>query len=475
MFISMRPLREQVWLAVSALFALASGACSGSDAGPSSNTSGAAGASPVAGAPAMSSGGMSGSSGASVGGSGGAVAGQACASCATSACGDAVIACRDSAACAPWFSCLEACNSSECISACDREHAEVSRLYYPVYACLCQQCGTQCSVAESCTKQCVDTDALPPTSAAPSTLAATGLFTGSTATLSTRVRHFVPKYPLWSDGADKDRYIYIPPCATIDTSDMDQWRFPVGTRVWKTFTVPGAPGSSGKRIETRLVHRYGEAREAWIFAAYQWDESAPDDPSKALPKPMGVSNASGTSHDIPSELECANCHAKLPSRVLGFDAFQLSQAAAGSDLDIARASELGWLSVPAPGGFAVPGTPVQQAALGYMHGNCGNCHNSNSQSPPGSPMYLRLSVSQTDYATTDVVASTVGVPTFSNDSFDADTLRVSPMNPSKSSILIRMQTRGSERQMPPLVTTSSKVADTSGGVADVTAWINSIQ
>jgi hypothetical protein len=295
-------------------------------------------------------------------------------------------------------------------------------------------------------------------------------------TLAANVRHFVPKYPLWSDGADKDRYIYIPSCSTIDTSDMDHWEFPVGTRLWKTFTVASAGVAQGVRVETRLIHRYGTGRSDWLYAAYQWDETAPDDPASATPVPAGVINANGTTHDIPSEEACVDCHGKLPERVLGFSAFQLSHDGIGNDLDIERTSNLGWLTVPAPEGFAVPGTPVQQAALGYLHGNCGGCHSDRGeQIPAASPMLLRLSVDQTDYAQTDVVATTVGIPTFNEEGVTSGTLRIAPMDPESSSMLIRMQARGTELQMPPLDTTSTKLPDTQGGVADVTAWVNSLQ
>jgi hypothetical protein len=286
----------------------------------------------------------------------------------------------------------------------------------------------------------------------------------------------VPRYPLWSDGADKDRYIYIPKCSTIDTSDMDHWEFPVGTRLWKTFAVAGSAGAADSaRIETRMLHHYGPGQGDWLFAAYQWDESAPDDPAAAVSVPGGVTSANGTDHDIPSEGECLNCHGKLRERVLGFSAFQLSHSGISDDLTIERASNLGWLTVPAPDGFEVPGTPVQQAALGYLHGNCGGCHNSNGQLPPGSPMLLRLVVDQTEYTETDLVATTVGIATFSEDAATSDMPRIAPMDPANSSVLIRMQARGTELQMPPLVTTSTKVADTSGGVADVTAWVSSLQ
>lgn len=312
-------------------------------------------------------------------------------------------------------------------------------------------------------------DALPVTSSAPRTLAETGLFS-STAPLEVapNVRHYVPKYPLWSDGAEKDRFVYIPSCSTIDTSDMDHWKFPVGTRLWKTFAVDGA------RIETRMLHRYGAAQTDWLFATYQWNEDTPDDPTMATSVPDGVTNANGTDHDIPSETQCQSCHGKLRERVLGFGAFQLSHPANGDDLTIQTLSNMGWLTVPAPEGFEVPGTPVQQAALGYLHGNCGGCHNSGAQLPPSSPLLLRLLVGQTDYAQTDIVQTSVGVATFGEPAASG-AWRIAPKDPSNSSVLTRMQARGSELQMPPLETTSSELPDTQGGVADVAAWIASLQ
>jgi hypothetical protein len=321
-----------------------------------------------------------------------------------------------------------------------------------------------------------ESDALPPTSSAPRTLAETGLFSGATPlTIAATVRRYIPKYPLWSDGADKDRYIYLPKCSTIDTTDMDHWKFPIGTRLWKMFSIaPAGEGATSKRIETRLMHRYGPAQSDWLFAVYQWSESAPDDPSAAIAVPDGVQNANGTDHDIPSETECQNCHGKLRERALGFSAFQLSHPATGDDLTIEAISNLGWLTAPAPQGFEIPGTPTQQAALGYLHGNCGGCHNSSAQLPPSNALLLRLLVGQTDYATTDIVTTTVGVATFGEPGASGP-LRISPGEPANSSVLTRMQARGNDLQMPPLETTSSELPDTAGGVSAVTAWIESIQ
>lgn len=69
---------------------------------------------------------------------------------------------------------------------------------------------------------------------------ADGLYANTaTKTLAPYVQAFSPKYPLWSDASVKNRWAYVPTCATIDTTNMDSWSFPVGTRFWKEFIVAG--------------------------------------------------------------------------------------------------------------------------------------------------------------------------------------------------------------------------------------------
>ena len=60
-------------------------------------------------------------------------------------------------------------------------------------------------------------------------------------------RPFPPQYPLWTDGADKARWIHLPQGARIDVADVDAWRFPVGTKLWKEFAW------GGRKVETRLM------------------------------------------------------------------------------------------------------------------------------------------------------------------------------------------------------------------------------
>src|SRR5690606_11039614 len=64
----------------------------------------------------------------------------------------------------------------------------------------------------------------------PGELRCTGLYSDWEArTLRCGVTAYAPGYELWSDGAEKQRYVWLPPGATIDVSDPDDWDYPVGT------------------------------------------------------------------------------------------------------------------------------------------------------------------------------------------------------------------------------------------------------
>ena len=133
--------------------------------------------------------------------------------------------------------------------------------------------------------------------------------------MATGNHRFSPQYPLWSDGAAKSRWLHIPKGRFIDGSDPDEWKFPVGTKLWKEFAF-------GARAETRFIER---TRSGWQFATYIWN----DDESDAVLAPEGgikqsVPIQDGIRHAIPSRVDCRVCHEAGPVRVLGVTALQLS-------------------------------------------------------------------------------------------------------------------------------------------------------
>jgi hypothetical protein len=110
----------------------------------------------------------------------------------------------------------------------------------------------------------------PPANRTPpaASLSETGLYSDITAkTIAPSNLMFSPQYPLWTDGAGKKRWIYLPPGRSIDARRVDDWVFPVGTKLWKEF-------SFGKRVETRYLEKV--RKRVWSYATYAWkeDESA---------------------------------------------------------------------------------------------------------------------------------------------------------------------------------------------------------
>jgi hypothetical protein len=149
--------------------------------------------------------------------------------------------------------------------------------------------------------------------ALPDRLSLTGLYAeGEGETVAPGVRSFRPRFELWSDGASKRRFIWLPPEAQIDTSDMDSWQFPVGTKLWKEFTRDQV------RVETRLLQRLPSG---WIGLSYVWKE----DGSDAVAAPYGAIDVLGTPHNVPASNECDACHGGRSSYALGFSAIQLAQ------------------------------------------------------------------------------------------------------------------------------------------------------
>ncbi|MEP6866410.1 MAG: hypothetical protein ABJE66_37680, partial [Deltaproteobacteria bacterium] len=298
--------------------------------------------------------------------------------------------------------------------------------------------------------------------------------------ISPDVHEYTPQFPLWADTASKHRWYYLPPGTQIDTSDMDHWQFPVGTKFWKEFTRDGV------RVETRLVMRIGagDTTADWFYVAYQWN--ATNDDTTAVP--MGVQNANGTQHDIPSRLFCKMCHEGLkPTRVLGFGAIQLDAPAVNpGETTLASLVAANTLTVnptaPTSGTtyFPIEGTASTRAALGYIHANCSHCHNPTSGTHDIVPMELRMLVGEVhDHTMTAAYRTAVGHPaTISlgtpkhcpdmNNVANAAECIITPGNPADSDMFVRFTADpGSNLHMP---AAGTEMTDPTG-MTTLSTWI----
>jgi hypothetical protein len=200
----------------------------------------------------------------------------------------------------------------------------------------------------------------------PSKLSETGLYADIEAErLAAGVRAYSPRFELWADGASKRRWIALPVREPIDSSDMGSWNLPEGTRLWKEFVRDGV------RVETRLLAKIGPERADWAAMAYVWRADGRD----AFAAPDGQDRARGTEHDVPAARECWACHGGRPEIVLGFSALQLAHSESTGGWDLEELLAEGALSDPPYELPVVPGDATAQAALGYLHANCGHCHN----------------------------------------------------------------------------------------------------
>jgi hypothetical protein len=295
------------------------------------------------------------------------------------------------------------------------------------------------------------------TARVPLKLSETGLFSDvKSGALAPGVRAYRPQFQLWSDGAEKRRWIWMPEGTQIDTRDQDAWRFPEGTRLWKEFTRDGV------RVETRLLQKVGATDDDWVGVSYVWSDGEGD----AVATPEGRENARGTAHDVPAANVCMACHGGRASRVLGFSAVQLAHDAEDGELALRELIEKDSLTAPPPGELAVPGTPTERAALGYLHANCGHCHNQERPLSDG-PRCFNPENDLDFWLQADRLASPGATPTYAS----AVDHVVEPGDPDGSKLFKLVRARGEGLHMPPLATERADDA----GVAALRAWIEGLQ
>ena len=280
---------------------------------------------------------------------------------------------------------------------------------------------------------------------------------------------YEPQFPLWSDGAEKIRWIYIPPDNKINTSNMDRWMFPIGTKIWKEFSFRINDTETMKRVETRLIQKVGI--NEWQYGSYLWSD---DETEARLAPSSGIRNAfsigNGIQHDIPSISSCIRCHKHGGDPVLGFQALQLAtnlENSAFLNLEkLARHNLITHIPERKPEIFAR--TKVGKEALGYLHVNCGSCHNPTGTAS-NTELFLQHTIKDVNSETDEPTYLTaVNRPTLDYQIPDQpESFQIKPGDPTKSAVFFRMLHRANSEAMPPIGT---KVVDASGAET-IRQWI----
>ncbi|MFO0556081.1 MAG: hypothetical protein U0271_47330 [Polyangiaceae bacterium] len=269
-----------------------------------------------------------------------------------------------------------------------------------------------------------------PESALPATLSETGIYDDVIKrTPSDALTTYAPRFPLYSDGLDKDRLVRVPTDAVVSTSAAGlAFDFPPGTVFVKTFTW------QGEAVETRLLILRDVG---WDYAVYLWRADGTDaDLLVGNWAEVPLTLAGGAEHTVPARLDCRTCHetfeAQAGSPVLGISPLQMTAALA----------DTGWFASPPPPIELGGRTPEEDAALGYFVGNCVACHNGGTSTNASFSLLPE-----------DAVANTVDVPV------EGDTgegIRVVPHDPAASALFISVvlarepDYTGSFKPMPPI-------------------------
>jgi len=300
----------------------------------------------------------------------------------------------------------------------------------------------------------------------PAHLDCTGLYTNiAQKRLSGQLHAYKPAHALWSDGAEKQRWLFVPGNKTIDADTPDSWVFPVGTKAWKEFSV------GGQRIETRLYAKTSASH--WSRATYRWNEGE----TNALRNGGEDITVDGQVYHLPSGTECDDCHGGRKDRLLGFEQVSLGlDGATGLTLsELVAQNKLTNMQGDTHYAIGDDGSGVAAEALGWLHINCGvSCHNANPNSKGYSRgMRLELDPAQLDGQDPSqflAITTTIGA--------DATTMRwlghkrIVAGSPEDSLLYTLITQRGDKQQQMPPVASRLVDADNSAIVAE---WIEQLK
>lgn len=230
----------------------------------------------------------------------------------------------------------------------------------------------------------------------PQRLSEFGLFlgNGSTQQPAEGVIPYELNSALFSDYAEKFRFVKLPPGASAKYSENDAFDFPVGTIIAKTFAYSAdarKPNENRRLIETRILQH---TAQGWVGLPYIWNKEQTDAVLDVAGDTVDVTwlDAEGqqrtNNYIIPNSNQCKGCHKQgeevLPigpkARHLNRDFtyaegtenqlthWKRVKALAGAPDDPNQAPRLAVWNDPASGS-------LDDRARAWLEINCAHCHN----------------------------------------------------------------------------------------------------
>jgi uncharacterized repeat protein (TIGR03806 family) len=201
--------------------------------------------------------------------------------------------------------------------------------------------------------------------------------------------------PLWSDGAQKQRWMALPSGGHIGFSERGAWTFPEGSVFIKHFgmALDERTPDVVRRLETRFLVA---ARGGGYFGlVYRWDDDQRDahllldgdEETLQIVQPDG--SVREQRYTYPSQRACNACHSEGAGYVRGVRTGQLNGGFEHGDGNQLAAWEArGLFDTPAPetesgeherlAALGDESAPLEARVRSYWDVNCASCHNAAS-------------------------------------------------------------------------------------------------
>ncbi len=222
-----------------------------------------------------------------------------------------------------------------------------------------------------------------------------GLFVGngSTQEAADGVIPYDLNSPLFTDYADKFRFVKLPAGQAAEYRDVEALDFPVGTVIAKTFGYPvdaRDPKLGRRLLETRILKREADG---WVGIPYIWNDEQTEATRQVAGELIDVSwidehgEKQSNNYIIPNANQCKGCHKQGDDmQPLGPKARHLNKDFAyadGLENQLAHWTRVGALKdAPKPQDaprLAVWNDPdsgtLDERARAWLEINCAHCHN----------------------------------------------------------------------------------------------------
>lgn len=294
----------------------------------------------------------------------------------------------------------------------------------------------------------------------PRTLSEYGFFADLRAQTATYgVEDYSLNTPLWSDGAEKLRFVYVPKGTQLAAGGDGLLQFPVGSAIIKTFAF--GEGPDRRLIETRvLLHR----ADGWLALPYRWNAGQTDAALALAGGRVDLTTPAGEaiSYRIPNKNQCKDCHSKdgvvipLGPKARNLSRDWLEGMVAAGHLD---AVPSGADSLPRWTGRS-SAAEIAPYARAYLDVNCAHCHQ-----PGGGASNSGLDLRWEQHE--PVALGVMKRPVAAGRGAGGHLFDVLPGQPDKSILVYRMESREPGVVMPEIGTSTID----RDGTAVVRQWI----